>query len=86
MLRFAVRRILNMAFVMWALSVLTFVIFNVIPGGDPALRIAGRNSNEVTRAQVRESYGFNDPVHVQYYELMKKTVDGELVSLSLIHI
>jgi len=80
--RFIVRRLLNMALVMAALSVLVFVIFNVIPGGDPALRIAGRNSNEVTRAQVRESYGFNDPVHVQYYELMKKTVDGELVSYS----
>ena len=33
-----------MVLVMFAVSVLTFLIFNVIPNGDPAVRIAGRNS------------------------------------------
>ena len=42
--RFIVRRILQMVLVMFAVSVLTFLIFNVIPNGDPAVRIAGRNS------------------------------------------
>ena len=82
MLRFTVRRLLNMVLVMIALSVLVFVIFNVIPGGDPALRIAGRNANEVVREQVREDYGFNDPLYVQYLTLMQKTIDGELISYS----
>ena len=71
-----------MAFVMFAISVLTFVIFNVIPSGDPALRVAGRNANEVVREQVREDFGFNDAIYVQYYELMKKTFTGELISYS----
>ncbi|MBA2514257.1 MAG: ABC transporter permease [Solirubrobacterales bacterium] len=82
MLRFTVRRLLNMVLVMIALSVLTFVIFNVIPGGDPALRIAGRNANETVRQQVREDYGFNDPIYVQYAVMMRKTINGELISYS----
>ena len=40
--RFIVRRLLQMVFVMWAVSVLTFFIFNVIPNGDPAVRMAGQ--------------------------------------------
>ena len=41
MARFVVRRLLSMVLVLFAISVLTFLIFNVIPGGDPAVRLAG---------------------------------------------
>jgi len=82
MARFAVRRLASMVFVLFAISVITFVIFNVIPSGDPALRIAGRQSNEVTRAQVREDFGFNDPIHVQYVRMMEQTISGDLISYS----
>ena len=33
---------------MFAVSVLTFLIFNVIPNGEPADRMAGKNSTEST--------------------------------------
>jgi peptide/nickel transport system permease protein len=82
MARFAVRRLASMVFVLFAISVITFVIFNVIPSGDPALRIAGRQSNEVTRQQVREDFGFNDPVYVQYVRMMEQTINGDLISYS----
>lgn len=82
MLRFTVRRLANMVFVLFAISVITFLIFNVIPGGDPALRIAGRTSNEVTREQVRQDFGFNDSLPTQYVRMMKKTFTGDLESYS----
>jgi peptide/nickel transport system permease protein len=82
MLRFTIRRLMNMVFVLIAISIITFFIFNVIPGGDPALRIAGRASNEVTRAQVREDFGFNDPLYVQYLRMMDQTLSGDLISYS----
>jgi peptide/nickel transport system permease protein len=85
MARFAVRRLLNMVFVLFAISVITFLIFMVIPGGGSdgaVLRIAGRASNETTRAQVREEFGFNDPLYVQYARMMEKTFTGELESYS----
>jgi peptide/nickel transport system permease protein len=82
MLRFTVRRMVNMAFVLFAISILTFVIFYEIPGGDPVLRIAGRTASPEVRAQVREDFGFNDPVYTQYTRLMTKTFNGELISYS----
>jgi peptide/nickel transport system permease protein len=80
MLRFTVRRLVNMAFVLFAISVITFVIFYLVPGGDPVLRIAGRTASPEVREQVREDYGFNDPVITQYRRLMEKTFSGELIS------
>jgi peptide/nickel transport system permease protein len=82
MARFAVRRLINMAFVLIAISIITFLVFYKIPGGDPVLRIAGRTADETVRAQVREDFGFNDPIHVQYLRMMQKTFDGSLESYS----
>ena len=39
--RFIVRRLLSMAAVLLAISILTFLIFQAIPNGDPAVRLAG---------------------------------------------
>ena len=40
---FILRRLIAMVGVLFAISVLTFAIFNVIPNSDPAQRMAGRN-------------------------------------------
>src|SRR4051812_40468690 len=85
MLRFAFRRIIQMFLILFAISIITFLIFNVVPGGGSkgaVLRIAGRSSNETTRAQIRHDFGFDRPVYVQYWKLMDKTVSGELESYS----
>ena len=66
MARFAVRRIGQMLLVLFAVSVLTFLIFNVIPGGDPALRLAGRQPDPGQLELIREQWGFNEPIYVQY--------------------
>jgi peptide/nickel transport system permease protein len=83
MLRFTVRRLLNMIFVLWAVSVLTFLIFMVMPGGgdeQAALRIAGRNANEAQIQTVKKEWGLDDPFYVQYADMMKKVFNGDLVS------
>ncbi|MDX6668704.1 MAG: peptide/nickel transport system permease protein [Solirubrobacteraceae bacterium] len=69
-----------MALVLLAISVVTFLIFDVIPNGDPVLRIAGRAADEQTRAQVRHDFGFDKPIYVQYARLMERAADGTLVS------
>ena len=43
MARFIARRLIGMVFVLFAVSVIVFFIFNVIPT-DPAQRIAGKNA------------------------------------------
>jgi peptide/nickel transport system permease protein len=83
MLRFTVRRLLNMIFVLWAVSVLVFVVFMVVPGGgdeQAALRIAGRNANEAQIQSVKKEWGLDDPFYVQYADMMKKVFTGELIS------
>jgi peptide/nickel transport system permease protein len=82
MARFAVRRLGNMAFVLIAISIITFLVFYKIPGGDPVLRISGRTAEPAVREQVREDFGFNDPTHVQYLRMMEKTFNGSLESYS----
>ena len=78
--RFVVRRLVQMVFVMFAVSVLTFFIFNIIPNGDPAERMAGRQPREAQNEAIRKEWGFDDNVFVQYWTMMKKVFSGDLVS------
>jgi peptide/nickel transport system permease protein len=72
MLAFIARRLVSMVFVMFAISVLTYVIFFATPGVDPAARIAGRNADPATLAAVRHDFGLDRPLPVQYVLMMKK--------------
>jgi peptide/nickel transport system permease protein len=80
MAAFFVRRIIGMIAVLIAVSFLVFLIFIVVPGGDPAVRIAGKNANDQLIENIRHSWGFDRNIFVQYGIMMKKTFTGELVS------
>lgn len=78
--RFVIRRLISMVLVMFAISVLTFLIFQSIPNGDPAVRMAGRLADPATIQNVREAWGFDDPIWQQYLTTMDKILSGEVVS------
>ena len=80
MLAFIVRRLVGMVLVLFAVSFLVFVIFIVVPGGDPAVRIAGKNANDQLITNIRHSWGFDRPFYIQYAQMMKKAFTGKLVS------
>jgi len=80
MARFIARRLVGMVAVLFAISVIVFVIFNVIPGGDPAERIGGRNQTPALRAQITKDWGFDKSLPVQYVDMMKKIFTGSLIS------
>ena len=67
-----VRRLGQMLFVMFGISVLVFLIFFATPGADPAARIAGRNASPQTLEAVRKDFGFDRPLPVQYVLLMER--------------
>ena len=48
-----------------------FFLFHAIPG-DPALLLAGDNAPAEVVEGIREAYGFNEPLHVQYTTYMAK--------------
>src|SRR3954451_24046540 len=81
MLLFAGRRTLAALFVLFTISVLVFLIFFATPGVDPAARIAGRNADPATLAQVRHDFGLDRSLPIRYALMMKHlVVDRDLTS------
>ncbi len=82
MARFVLRRLASMVAVLFAISVLTFLIFQAIPDGDPALRLAGRLASPQQVQDVRAQWGFDKPLYVQYAKTMQKIFSGTVISYS----
>ena len=83
MLTFIVRRALWTVVVLFAITVLVFIIFFKTPGIDPARQIAGRNPSPAIMAEIRRQFGLNRPLPVQYGLMMKKIfITRDLVSYS----
>jgi peptide/nickel transport system permease protein len=80
MARFIARRLLGMTAVLFAISVIVFLIFNVIPNSDPAARIAGKNADPELIARVSADLGLDQPLPVQYLTMMRQILTGELTS------
>ena len=81
MVRFALARFGAAIFVLVSISVLVFLIFFATPGVDPAARIAGRNADQATLAQVQAEFGLDQPLPVRYALMMKHLfVDRDLTS------
>jgi len=81
MLSFALKRFGSALLVMFAISVLVFLIFFATPGVDPAARIAGRNADPATLAQVRHSFGLDRPMPIRYLLMMRHLlIDRDLES------
>ncbi len=80
MAAFVIRRLLAMVLVLFAVSVLVFLIFNVIPNGDPADRMAGKNVTPQVVEAIRKEWGFDRSLPVQYATTMKKLFTADLIS------
>ena len=77
---FLVRRLIGMVLVLVAVTFLVFVIFVIVPGGDPAVRIAGKNANDQNIINIKKTWGFDQPFYVQYVKMMERTFKGDLIS------
>jgi peptide/nickel transport system permease protein len=82
MLRFIVRRLAGMVLVLFVVSILVFLIFNVIPNSPPAQRLAGKNATPVLVKSIEEEWGFDESLPAQYVTMMKKVFTNELISYS----
>ncbi|MEJ1974658.1 MAG: ABC transporter permease [Acetobacteraceae bacterium] len=65
-------RVLQAVSVLFGISVLVFLIFFATPGADPAARLAGRGASPETLAAVRQEFGLDQPLPVQYARLMRR--------------
>jgi peptide/nickel transport system permease protein len=80
MARFALRRLVGMVAVLFAVSVVVFAIFNVIPNSSPAQQLAGKNATPALVKSIEAEWGFNESLPQQYLTMMKKVFSGELTS------
>jgi len=74
---YIVRRTIWAVFVVAFVTLLTFLIFYVMPPGDPAIRFAGKQATEQTIQEVRDRFGLDDPWYQQYGTFVKNLVTGD---------
>jgi peptide/nickel transport system permease protein len=71
MATFIIRRLLWLVVVLFAISILVFLIFFATPGVDPARQMAGRNPTAATIKNIKHEFGLDRPLPVQYGLMMK---------------
>jgi ABC-type dipeptide/oligopeptide/nickel transport system permease component len=77
MVRLVVRRLGFTVFVLWSVTLITFILSRVVPG-DPARLIAGPRANPIAVAHIREEYGLDRPIPVQYADYLTRLLRGDL--------
>lgn len=77
MLRFILRRLLGLLFVMVGVSLFTFAIAQVVPV-DPAASALGAKAREEQIAAYRQELGLDRPVWEQYVRYLGRLVQGDL--------
>jgi peptide/nickel transport system permease protein len=80
MVRFLIRRIIGAIAVLFAISILVFLIFNVVPATNPAQRIAGKNATPTLIKNVEKEWGFDKSLPAQYWTQMKLIFTGKVTS------
>src|ERR1700677_2938523 len=83
MARFVTRRLMTLLLMLFAISLVTFLLFIVaLPNGNPAAMIAGRLATPTEVHLISVRYGFNRPIWIQYIHTMGNIFSGQADSYS----
>lgn len=77
MLRYIIRRLLWVILVLLVVVLLAFLIFFLMPSGDPAIRFAGKGAQPQVLETVRHQLGLDHPWWVQYLNFTKHIFLGD---------
>ena len=75
--RYFVRRILETIPLMLIISIFVFMFIHLLPG-DPAKTLAGVEATVEEVEAIREEWGLNDPLIIQYGNYMKDLLRGDM--------
>jgi peptide/nickel transport system permease protein len=75
--RYVIRRLLWVLFVLVVIVFITYVIFFLMPAGDPAVRFAGKGAQPEVLATVRHQFGLDRPWYIQYWSFTKHVFLGD---------
>ena len=76
MLKFIIRRLLQLVVVLFILSVLLFAWLRALPGGVVSAMLGERATPE-SRAALTEAFGLDQPLWVQYGKFLSRAVQGD---------
>jgi peptide/nickel transport system permease protein len=76
MLAYAIRRIIEVIPVLFAITLLAFLVFYFNPA-DPVVMIAGEHASPELQQSIRERLGLGEPAHVQYGLFLSRVVQGD---------
>jgi peptide/nickel transport system permease protein len=74
---YIVRRVFWAGAVVLIVLMLTFIVFYLLPSGDPALRFAGKSPTEESLALIRDRLGLDEPWYQQYGIYVKNVSTGD---------
>jgi peptide/nickel transport system permease protein len=77
MLKHTLRSVLSLLFAAFVGSIVIFVLVNML-GGDIVSVLLGKDAAPGDKAFMREEYGLNDPLVVQYLRWLRGVVTGDL--------
>jgi peptide/nickel transport system permease protein len=77
MLRIAVRRVGLAVPILIGVSVIVFLLMNVLPGS-PEAGLVGDDTSAEERQAIRDELGLNDPLPVRYFEWLANALSGDL--------
>ncbi|MDD2206065.1 MAG: ABC transporter permease [Aminobacterium sp.] len=78
--RFVARRLIMLIPVLFGVSIIAFMILHLAPG-DPAEMLAGVEASQQEIELIRERFGLNQPLHIQYFRFLRGVVTGDMLSL-----
>jgi peptide/nickel transport system permease protein len=81
---YVVKRLLSLIPVLFGVSILAFCLVHMAPG-DPAMVIAGQHASPQTIREIREKYGLDRPIHVQYGLWLWQVLHGDFGTSILSH-
>ena len=73
MLSYTAKRLAQTIFVLLGISLITFILLQVVPG-DPVAMMLEKRADPETIAKVRHELGLDLPYHVQYLNFLKGAV------------
>ena len=81
MIGYTIRRLIQVVFTLFALTVLIFLLLKLMPG-DPAAVMAGLGAELETIQGIREELGLNRPWPVQYWRFISGLINGNLQAMT----
>lgn len=77
MILYIARRLVWTVVVVFCVLAITFAVFYLLPAGDPALRLAGKNPNQEEIALIRHRLGLDRAWYVQFGKFTKNFFLGD---------